>query len=372
MAANLGAISDRLFRDFMAPLVVGGAIVPGRPVGGKNALLLDEHQALTDPDLVSHVEVARVRAARALWPLDRVEGPTGPEWALVAALHDLVQTTHPDLSGLFRGSASERLLRVVDLTLDRIPPPASVGDALSRHTWMARMLEIARTDTSVHFWVGSRQFLGEEPPARLLAWPELRRVRVDKTPHALLDLPAAGGHVDPARFASAVAHVLSRTPLTDVATCTRLEPAFAWTPENLALVATRGGRTLALRALARQHELDVDAALGRATAMLVSVKAVPALTIAAAVLGERALGAAEDRAQRGVHAPETTADDALWARGVGAYVATQMIAARPEAFAPSLREAILAQLRPELGGTPARTVGAMLSPAATSSSAAGS
>ena len=37
MAEKLVAISDRLFRDFMAPLVLGGEMRPARPIGGKNA-----------------------------------------------------------------------------------------------------------------------------------------------------------------------------------------------------------------------------------------------------------------------------------------------------------------------------------------------
>lgn len=39
------ALCDRLFSTFLAPLVLGGAMIPGRPIGGKNALAIGEHRA---------------------------------------------------------------------------------------------------------------------------------------------------------------------------------------------------------------------------------------------------------------------------------------------------------------------------------------
>ncbi|HSQ63355.1 MAG TPA: hypothetical protein VLM85_09075 [Polyangiaceae bacterium] len=346
MADQRAAIADRLFVHFMAPLVLGGELRPGRPIGGRNALALSEHGDVVDQELLSHVNLGRIRLARRLVPVDRLEGPSPAEWALAAAAHDTVQASHPELAGLFRASAPVRLLKVVKLTLEHIPEPASVGEALSRHTWLSRLLEITRTDTNVSFWVGKRSFLGQDPPARLLAWPELRRVHVDKTPHPLVDLPASGGHASPSEFADVVGSLLRKTPLTDLATCTRQAPEFRWSPELLALLSTRGGRTLALRALQSSIALDVETALGRASRTLLDARAQAPLAIVATLLGERSLAEAVDRAERATPQSETNSEDAHVARAVGAYGAVRLLASMEGALAPELAAAARSQLEP--------------------------
>lgn len=331
MAEALAAVADRLFRNFLAPLVLGGELRPGRPIGAKTALAL-AGQLLTDPDLASHVELARLRIARKLVPIDHFLNadapgtPNGEEWALAAALHDIVQAAHPDWSGVFRSSQGpNRLLNLAGATLDRVGPVSDVREALARHTWFSRTLEIARTDTKVRWWVGSQTFLGTEPPSRLQAWPELRRVHVDRESQNLLDLPTAGGKVDAARFGVALDRFLRASPLTDVATCARPKPEFSWTPETLSLVSMKGGRTLALRAIRTSHTIDVDVALGRAMRALVLRKAPQPVTIALGFLGERMLGLLEEILGSGTALPETSSDDAVFARAVGAYGARQLL-----------------------------------------------
>lgn len=369
MAEKPVAIADRLFREVMVPLVVGGELRPGRPIGGKNALSLAPFSDVVDKELLAHAELGRVRVARRLAPVDRLEAPSGAEWALAAVLHDLVQCAHPELTGVFRGKAPSRLLQIATLTADRVAGPTSVGEALSRHTWFSRALEITRTDTQVSFWVGKRTFLGQEPPGRLLAWPELRRVHVDKNPRPLLELPGAGGHVDPSLFASGVSTWLRKTPLTDFATCERSSPPFAWSQETLVLVSTRAGRTLALRALDALARLDVETALGRATKPLLAARATQALAIVTTLLGERALALAVQRAERRAPEPEsavaggtaqTREEDAFVARAVGAYGATLLLAANKAALAPDLATAAMGQLAPWTKTPPAETAKALL------------
>ncbi len=360
MAEKPVAIADRLFRDFLAPLVLGGEIRPGRPIGGKNALCLGPFSDVLDKELLSHVDLARVRLARHLAPIDRLTPPSPEEWALGAGLHDLVQSAHPDLSGMFRGRAPARLVTVVTLTAERIAAPTNVAEALSRHTWFARAFEITRTDTSVSFWVGKRSFLGKEPPARLVAWPELRRVHIDKTPHPLVELPAAGGHVQPGEFEAGVSAWLRKTPLTDLATCGRTSPRFQWSPETLALASTRAGRTLTLRALGDVVALDVETALGRATQALIAARAVAPLAVVAALLGERALANAVERAERATPETEPPAEEALVARAVGAYGATQIMAANADVLRPDLARAVRWQLQPWVQSPPGQTTRALL------------
>ncbi len=354
MAVDVGAVAASLFQAFMAPLVLGGPMHPGKPIGGKIALQMTPDRPTHDPDLLSRVQLARVRIARQLAPVDRFEPPTHAEWVLGAMMHDVVQSTHPGFNAVFRRSAPNRLLEVVGKTLERVPMPDSVGDALSRHTWFKRMFELTRTDVVLSWWTGSQTFLGTEPPARLMAWPELRRVRQDKTPHPLMELPASGSAVDPGRFSTMVSELLRRTPLTDIATCGRAGPPFVWTDASIALVSSRNGRTLAVRALAREKPAAVDAALGRATRHLFTSRAYPYLAPVLDLLGERLLGEASARLSTGARGEELEPltpgggqeTDTAFARAAGALVAQRFIATRGECFTENERKTLLGLLSP--------------------------
>lgn len=359
------ALCDRLFDTFLAPLVLGGTMKPGKPIGGKNALAIGAGRAPSDNVTLSLVDLARVRVARRVAAVDRFDqAPTASEWAIAAMLHDLVQATHPGFDAAFRRSGPKRLLDVIEKTLDVVPPPADVGDALSRHTWLSRTFDLARTDIDVRWWTGSERFLGTDPPARLLAWPELRRVQQTKTPRKLMDLPTSGAAIDPARFVHVVERILAKTPLTDMATIDRSSPSFAWTHENLALVSTNAGRTIVLRALAHLPERDVDTALGRATRHLFATRALRALNVAVDVLRDRALGAATRRLI-GDKEPEPLTlgpeqADAAFAVGAGALVAAQWIARTGGGFNEHDRRAILAVLAPAAQSAAAAEVKALL------------
>jgi hypothetical protein len=358
-------LCDRIFTTFLAPLVLGGPMVPEKPIGGKNALNIGDYRAPSDSVTLSHVDLARVRIARRIAPVDRFEqAPSGSEWVIAAILHDLVQATHPGFDAVFRRSGPKRILDVIDKTLDVLPPPADVGDALSRHTWFSRMFELARTDVDLKWWTGSERFLGTDPPARLLAWPEVRRVQQTRTPRPLMDLPTSGSAVDPQRFAFIVERVLTKTPLTDLATLDRSAPAFAWTHESLALASTNAGRTIVLRALAHLPDRAVDAALGRATRHLFASKATRALMVAVDLLRDRVLGAATLRLT-GDKDPEPLTlgpeqNDAAFAIGAGALVATHWIAATGGGLNERDRRALLAVLAPAAQSAAAKEVRALL------------
>jgi len=265
--ADLERDGARLYEHVMAPLVLGGPLVPGHALGARAALALGgAGEPRVDPALVERVQAGRVRRARALAPVDVLGPPTAAEWALAAALHDALCAANPGFASALRRGAAARILDVALTTLDRVEPPARVGDALSRHSWLARLFEVTRTDAEVSWWTGSRVYRGRDVPARLRLWPDLRRVTVTTTARRLLELEPLG--VRREKLVEVVRRTLARSPLTDLATCTRPEPEFAWTDAALALSATRAGRTLALRALARQPAADVAEALGRATAAL--------------------------------------------------------------------------------------------------------
>src|SRR5580693_2233701 len=122
--ADLGVVSQRLFEDFLAPLVLGGEVRPGRPIGSRGALELGAGRVIADGDLLSRVQLGRTRIARRLAPVDPLEeGPTPCEWALGATLHDVVQAAHPGLDTPLRRIVPVRLLKLAEATLARIPPP---------------------------------------------------------------------------------------------------------------------------------------------------------------------------------------------------------------------------------------------------------
>jgi len=362
---NPQVLCERLFSAFLAPLVLGGAMKPDKPFGGKNALSIgDGRQPVSDPDVLSRVDLARVRIARRMCPIDRFEpAPTGAEWAIAAMLHDLVQATHPGFDALFRRSGPKRILEVIEKTIERVPTAANVGDALSRHTWFSRMFDLARTDVEVKWWTGSEKFLGTDPPTRLLAWPELRRVQQTKTPRQLMDLPTAGAAVDAQRFAFVVEKILQKTPLTDLATLGRPSPLFQWTHENLAFCATHAGRTIVLRALALLDDRTVDGALGRATRQLFSPRAPRALLVAVDLLRDRALMAASTRLNDKEPEPigiGSADNDAAFAVGAGALVATHWIAQTGGGFNENERRQILTILAPAASSSAAKEVKALL------------
>jgi hypothetical protein len=280
---DLGERVESLARGVIAPLVLGGLGVLGRPFGQKLACEIGVERRIVDDELRTRIELVRLRVARSLAPVDFLPELDRHEWALAAALNDLLQVTNHELSGIGTRRRHQRLIESVRDTVRRIPASKTLGEAVARHATFSRVLALARTDTHVAWWTGSADFRGQEPPPRLLAWPGLRNVRVDRQRVALVEM-ARGTPADEAAYQQALAEWLACTPLTDLASAHREAPIFAWSPHTVALVATVPGSNLALRALS--VATDDDAAAGqRALAALAraaaTVPAGPAQSIAA-------------------------------------------------------------------------------------------
>jgi hypothetical protein len=347
---SLDTVAARLYADVMAPLVLGGAMRPARVIGPRAATALAALQAVcADVELERRVQVARVRQARKLVPIDELGPASEAEWKLATALNDILQCANPTLDRPLRRRAAARILDGAELILDGVGAPASVLEALSRHSWLARVFDIARKDTRVSWWVGSRTFLGVEPSPRFLAWPHLRRVKVEQSSQSLLFLapPAIGRD----RLALAVGSLLERTPLTDIATCTRGAPPFGWSDTTLAFVATREGRTLAIRALARLQQTRVDAALGRATRDALDRQA-DAARAAVALLADRAMARVQVQStmaeappeEDAMAGPSPSAVDAALARDLGAAAAKQALESEESGWPESERRRLLTAL----------------------------
>jgi hypothetical protein len=149
-----------------------------------------------------------------------------------------------------------------------------------------------------------------------------------------------------------VRKLLERTPLTDIATCTRAAPAFALHDTILALIATPSGRTLALRAFDHLPTQEVDAALGRATRDALT-RSRNTAQAAVALLGDRAIA----RAQAQWISPQPPADvtllssgapsadqDAAFARHLGAIAARRAITNVDSIWSETERRQLLAAL----------------------------
>lgn len=270
MAENLQARAEALFAGFMAPLVLGGALRPGRIFGARAALTIGIERVVSDSDLSAHVDLGRIRVARKLAPIDRVSPASPAEWTLAACLHDIVQSTHPGLGGWGRGDSSLRVLALVRAALERVPAPATAAEAISRHGWFSRVFEIARADTKVSWWIGSDTYRGVEPPTRLLSWPDVRRVHVEKTMTNVTKLADVRILVP---FHETLALWLQKNPLTDLATADRELVPFQWSEPSLALVASDVGRTLAARAIRFTAAAGALPTIDRATTALASTNA---------------------------------------------------------------------------------------------------
>jgi hypothetical protein len=257
---------EELAHALLAPLVLGGKVGLVQPFGAKLALSVDPGFRIVDDDIRSRIDVARVRVARLLMPLDSIPEPTAHDWSLVAALNDLLQATNHHLSGPFTRGRHEKLLEHVDEVVNAIPPPRSMLAAISRHTLFARLFELVRTDTQVKWWTGSANFRGEPPSGRLLKWKNFRRVHTDTSSIGTPDL-VDGVRVAKDRWLTSLALFLTRSPLTDLATAGRVGPLFMWSAPTLAFVFTPMGSKLGARAIAASRNAraigTLEAAINR-------------------------------------------------------------------------------------------------------------
>ena len=222
-------MARRFVLEFLLPLVGGGALRVGRPLGPRAVTRVMEAVARAggDPTDDEAEPIAMLGAGRravagrhlpagAAPPLDEVTVRLG------AALHDLLALAHPDLVGPGLGRRQEQIA-LAAFELASVGSPSSAREAVNRHSLLARIPEIVRVDRTVRFWLGHRTFVGRTPPGRIMALPSLRRVRVDRASRSWLreiGIPAVG------RRAFLALNVAS--PLGEALDPLRLDPPLAW------------------------------------------------------------------------------------------------------------------------------------------------
>jgi hypothetical protein len=235
------AAAEDFLRSFLLPLVQGGPLHVGRPILSRGAarLLAALDAGLDGTPAGEALAVARRRALAALMPsgLPPLLGADRTALLLGVALHDLLFLLHPDAARL----SSERTAAILSSTMRlsqraraELPraatelrpgtgallltaPAPLVRQAslllVGRHTLLARLPELVRTDALVATARGEQRYLGMDPPARprwLLggATEPAERVQVALLPELL--------RLDEGRGAAAVAALLGTSPLTDL------------------------------------------------------------------------------------------------------------------------------------------------------------
>jgi hypothetical protein len=237
-----GRLGRPFVSRFLLPLVKGGPLHVGRPLGSRAIAAMAstwrtgvrrsftsledmaEEDALTELNRLRHARVRALVYDASAPPLDEAALRLG------VAVHNLLALGHPDLgAGLVEGMTGRALQRhqeqIVEATLPiaDLGPPASADEALRRHSLMARLGEITRTEHTVEYWAGRRRFVGRTPPAHLLALPRVRRVATSSVRRLWfkeIGVPACG------RALWIALHRAS--PLGEALDPARLDPPLAW------------------------------------------------------------------------------------------------------------------------------------------------
>jgi hypothetical protein len=218
----------RFVSQFLLPLVRGGALHVGRPLGPRAVAQLwalasgprpadgDGGDPVAALAAVRRATAGRYLPTRVAPPLDEITLRLG------AALHDLLALGHPSLAGPGLPRRQERIAEAAR-ALAAIDPPRSAREAVNRHSLLARLPEIVRVDRTVRYWIGRQTFVGQTPPRRVTALPSLRRVQIDRTRRSWLreiGIPAVGGRAFLALNAA--------SPLGESLDPLRLDPPVGW------------------------------------------------------------------------------------------------------------------------------------------------
>jgi hypothetical protein len=193
--------------SFVLPLVTGGAVAVGRPVTPADH---DRLRMELDRATVALVAVDEARAA----VLSTVCAQPPPllfaddDLALMVGLHNTLVLAHPDADGALVTDGQRRRIAGGALIAVSQPLTRDRTCALARHGLLHNLHQLGRSDTLVSWWTGKAHFVGQTPPARLLAWSGVRRVRQDVTRASFADLLTAPD------VTAITAALMRRSPIT--------------------------------------------------------------------------------------------------------------------------------------------------------------
>lgn len=207
--------------SFVRPLVAGGEVHVGAPIP-----LADVERWGTELPHASVEEVAVDDARAAVLSTIVCRPPPllldEDDLALAAGLHDALFLVHPRAE---RWSVSERVRRkLIDTALGLVSQPLTQHRTrvMARHALLHNLFHLTRNDTTVSWWTGRARFQGQRPPARLVAWKGVRRVREEVATADFDDLLAVPD------TAPIIATLLRRTPLTQLLDSHQGAPPLHW------------------------------------------------------------------------------------------------------------------------------------------------
>jgi hypothetical protein len=217
----LQTLYDRFFSHFLLPLVRGGEIQIGAPIGPGVLPYFFEAFPSNGAD-AADLLVARQAIAADVLPESLPPRLTEDDVRVGAALHNLLYRTHPDLDSVRASRARRRAAEWAAAALDEAHEPEGRRELLERHTLVAPLFRTTRVDTVLYNWSYRYRFFGREPPARFRAWPTVRRIREEKVETAFSELSFDAAGV------GLLVQTMQRSPLTALVTPTRALPSFAW------------------------------------------------------------------------------------------------------------------------------------------------
>lgn len=206
---------------FVTPLVAGGEVHIGAPIPTSDVLRW-EHElddASVDQLAVDDARQAVVSTLVCRPPPFVLEAD---ELALAAGLHNALFLVHPRAE---EWSVTDRARRkVIDTALAQVSQPLTRNRTrvLARHALLHNLFHLTRSDVTVSWWTGRARFQGQKPPARLIAWRGVRRVREDVTVVDFEELLAVPD------TAPVIATLLRRTPLTQLVDAHPGAPPLHW------------------------------------------------------------------------------------------------------------------------------------------------
>ena len=201
--------------DVLVPLATGGTLTVRAPLDADDVAALRAARGAM-PGLAELAEARRIVAARFLRDAPAPDLDDDAIY-LGAAIHNLCWL----LAQPHHDEARRPLQRVAAYTahLCSLPPPQDELGLVARHALVGRVRSLSRRDVRVRFWAGHREFRGEAPPARLLRWQSLRRVRQEQT---TVDLFSEA--LTTASTRAILVALLASSPLTDLLTLERSDP----------------------------------------------------------------------------------------------------------------------------------------------------
>jgi hypothetical protein len=220
-------VTRRFVTEFLLPLVRGGTVLVGRPLSRRSVEALArahvERPTLSERRSAKQLGQARQRALTMLVPSPPALPLDEVTWRLGAAVHDLLALGHPGVVEGPRADARIERIAAAATALAGLGAPTTLAEVLARHSVLARLPELVRSDTVVRYWLGRLTFVGRQPPPRVVAMPRLRGVRVETARRVWLrDIGV------PAAARGAFLALTEASPLGEALDPLRLDPPLAW------------------------------------------------------------------------------------------------------------------------------------------------